>query len=1003
MRLRGSGFALSIVSLKPQLSIKALTWLARTSAHSVNLRKHSLEFAHRAYAFTKDAREDAEAKSETLVEIARAVLVASRPEAATFFDKSVEVVSKIGDENLDRWDALLHLADRAADQNSPNPEAAYRLARGAELTYDYVNRDKHFDWGATVRAIAGLCGSSSIAILSRWRDRNFGMIERILPIAISFLVERGDLKSELILPLIGFRVQWNEPKMLKVFFETDSSNEEKKAAAALIYRYMTLAGKSSKTWRALNTIAVKHGVLLPEIDQRIELTEREEQSRESGSGVSTRNNLPLISQEDTRNWDTIFSDVDFSVANHVASSYRRFKDSETPRYDDLFFDEACRRVMTGKEAEFISAFAEVIDFGLSQLRSLIEKLPSSWTIRLSVKPALARTLKIVCRRCCMEISKSRYYERLPLKAACDSADMVESDLIEHVLAAIGEAEEIAGAHRLFTLVGLLTPMLSQSEALAALNFGIELFDSALEDSDGDGPWSSQLLPPVDFEGALAGYIFGCLAAPKASLRWEAAHVVRALCELRHTGVLEHLIAFAKGGSVSAFHDSRLHFYKLHAHQWLLIGLARSAKENPAAVALHSEFLVDCAFDGKPHVMIREFASRALQSLIDTGALVSTLKLASNLAGVNVSAFPTVDAKSPDRYKVKPENVLDEPESCATDDKFYFGLDVESYWFESLGRCFGVSSKVISRAALREIRAYWKPLDGSKWDDDERWRRGIFRDGEGYHSHGSSPRTDDLRFYLSYHAMMIVAGDLLLTTPVYDDENDSLNEFQEWFKWRGLSRLDQKWIADRRDPCPLEWSDWQEKKETDDWRWSTTRGDFDRVLRTKEGRINLWGRWTAISGRRQESVHICSALVSSDRSNALLNALQTTSNSRDYRIPDFDDDLQIDIDGFELKGWIEEQSRDSRLDEYDPWAGAIRYPPPVPGASIIKALKLDSGSENREWVLNGKSEASAWAQVWGKFRDRDEVYSDTFEGVKNGFACRSRNRKAETPFKMGYQE
>jgi hypothetical protein len=59
----------------------------------------------------------------------------------------------------------------AASRNSSNPEIAYRLARCAELTHDYVVRDKHFDWRATVEAISALCGKSSLAILSRERTR----------------------------------------------------------------------------------------------------------------------------------------------------------------------------------------------------------------------------------------------------------------------------------------------------------------------------------------------------------------------------------------------------------------------------------------------------------------------------------------------------------------------------------------------------------------------------------------------------------------------------------------------------------------------------------------------------------------------------------------------------------------------------------------------------------------------------------------------------------------
>lgn len=156
---------------------------------------------------------------------------------------------------------------------------------------------------------------------------------------------------------------------------------------------------------------------------------------------------------------------------------------------------------------------------------------------MSVKSALADTLRSFCRRYCKAITKSRYYEVLPFKTACELSGIAESEIVDIVLTTIGEATEIVGAKRLFTLVGLLTLKLSSSEALEALSFGLDLFEGILKESDGDGPWSLALAPPAEANAAIAGYIWAGLAAPKASLRWESAHAVRALCTLNQQDVL----------------------------------------------------------------------------------------------------------------------------------------------------------------------------------------------------------------------------------------------------------------------------------------------------------------------------------------------------------------------------------------------------------------------------------------------------------------------------------
>jgi hypothetical protein len=970
-----------MAALKRPLYTTTLTRLARLAARSPSLGVRALEFAGNAFAQIRDEREDAELKSDSYVELARAALMASHSEASAYFNQAVEVASKIGDENLDRWSALLDLAARAASKDKPDPVMAYKLARCAELTYDYVDRDKHFDWGATVEAIAGLCSRSSLAILSRWRDRGFGRSQRTLPIAVKFLVARGDLDPKVALALIGFRAQWDEPLLLKNALDACASKDEKAAIAEFGYRYMTLDRQSLAKWRELKDALKQHGITVVDLDERIALSEREEQSgkrRENGENVDP---ATLRESKYERDWNAIFESIDRAVANDISRAHRRFKDFRSPYYHDLFFEEACRRVSVGKEAEFIAAIADVTNFDLYHLRCFLENVPEGWKNRLAVKLALAETLRTYCRRHCMAITKSRHYEVLPFKMACELSGIKEAEVVDVVLTAIGEATEVVGAGRLFTLVGLLAAKLPEDKALEALSFGLDLFDAVLEDTDGDGPWSPKLAPPADIESSVAGYIWGGLAAPRASLRWEAAHVVRALCRLGHDKVLRRLVTLANGASADAFADGRLHFYELHARQWLLIGFARAAKEHPGIVAPHADFLFKFAFAGEPHVLIREFAKRVIQALLDGGFFASHTDLRVRLARVNASSFPPVESKYFERLEG------DSAEGEKEVGRFYFGIDIGPYWLEPLGRCFAKSQARIEREALRVIRSDWNFSGGSGWDQDERYRRKIFRDRETGHSHGSYPRVDELSFYLSYHAMMVVAGKLLATTPVHRDPDDSEDEFCDWLKRHDLSRRDGRWLADRREPVPVERPNWMDGGETDNWRWSIARNDFDEVLNGAGGRMNLWGHWTRQSGQREESIQVGSALVSSGRSAALLRAMQSASNPHDYRIPDADDDLQINFDGFRLKGWIADPSSHSGLDKRDPWAGEIRYPLPAPADYVTELMLLEPDVERRAWRIVGEGGEVAWSQVWGQFheKDDDEMHGESGTRFQASFA------------------
>lgn len=957
-----------IASLKRPLWVTRLTSLARSAAKSPSpvLKECALEYTCKAFSLIQNVREDAESKSYDYSALARAILTISPSEARVYFEQAVEDISKFGDELFQRWEALLDLADHAASQNKPNPSLAYRLARCAELVYEYVDRDKHFDWKGTIEAISALCGNSSLAILSRWRDRDFGRTERILPIAINFLVADGTLEAKIALALTCFRAEWNVPLLLKNVFMGCTDKADKQTAAEFIYHYMKLETQSSKVWRELKTVLSENSIELPELDIRIALSEQEEQAKKSGENSYEFSGAIDQERQERLDWDGIFDGVDLNAINDISLAYQRFKNSKLNNYyHGHFFEEACRRVPAGREAEFLIAIAEMPDFDLYNLHVFLKQIPERWKSKLSVKSTFKKIVAALSRKFCMMVTHSRYYEIFPLKTICELSGIPEGDLIDVVLTAIGETSEVAGTSRLFTLIGLLAMKLTKNEAIEGLSFALDLYEPLLKEADGDGSWSSKLEPPAEIESSVAGYIWACLAAPRASLRWEAAHVVRALCTFEHKKILGRLIELANGSSSEAFHDKGLYFYEMHACQWLLIGLCRAAKEHPEIIASHVDFLRNLVFCSKPHILIREFAKRALLTLIDAGFFDAQADLRQKLVQINVSQFSPVESKSY-QYVENEETDIEDVE-----DRFHFGMDIGPYWFEPLGRCFAMPQARIVREASLVIKNDWQVTLGNYWEEDERHRRNIFKSMEAYHSHGSYPRVDELRFYLSYHAMMVVAEKLLATTPMNYDPNDCEDTFYSWLCRHNLSRQDGNWLADRRDPLPLERPTWKDEKETDNWCQSIVRSDFDQILMTPDERINLWGYWTWASGHRKESIKVCSALVSPDRSMALLRALYSAENPYDYRIPAANDDLQIDSENFQLKGWIVNRSIEEGIDTQDPWSGAIQYPPLEPAAYVVELMKLNSDSEHRRWFVQDEDIDVAWSQIWGHVYDKDD--------------------------------
>ncbi len=956
-------------SLKRPLFTTTFNSIARISARHKPMQTKSFGYAKQSFELTQNEREDASSKVTSYVAIARAILAVSESDSKAYFDQAVDVASNIGDENLDRWSSILYLADRAADPKKPVQEVAYRLSRCAELTYEYVVRDKYFDWEATVRAIAALCPSSCLTILSRWRDRKFGWAERLLPEAFKFLVDERGLDALAPMALIGFRAQWDKVRLLSSSLEACKSLTQKIAVANYIYRYMRLDEHDVATWQKLKTIATAHGFTLEAIDDLIAHGERKERSSKSidYNSVHHYDADQASARGAERDWDGVFAQVDLTTPNGISDAYHQFKSTEPPYYHDRFFSEACNRVEIGKENKFIQSLTEVPEFELYQFRNFLDQLPDNWRQRPGIKIALRDTLIVFCQRYCMEINRSRYYEIFPFALACKVSGLSESAIADIVIEAIaGTAEEFSSG-QLFTLTGILALRIDHVEALGVLRFGLDLFDDFLKENDGDGVWSDDLIPPSDINGAIAGYVWAGLAAPSSSLRWQAAHAVRGLCFLERTDILRSLIQLAERGTAGPFADHTLHFYNLHARQWLLIALARAAMESPDSVIPYTDFLVKIALDGSPHVLIRDFATKSLQALKQTGRWIVDDETSKKLLAVNTSSFPVQFTKSFERVNARRMNG---PES-SIDCEYYFGIDIGPYWFSRLGELFALSQNEISKDVAHVIESEWGLVSREIYRNDQRLSKKIYSYDDTRHSHGDIPKTDDLQFYLVYHGMMTVAGKLLLTDPQHQNPDYPEDDFQDWLDNHNLTRKDGRWLTDRRDPQPLEWPDWKDEKDTDEWSRSVQIVDFDRLLGIGHERLNLWGYWTAISGKREESVRISSAVVTRDRSDALLRALQTATNHHDYLIPDAVDDLQINQGRYQLKGWVLDRDRDSGLDEFDPWSGNIRYPSLKPAQFIIDALPIGSDIDDRVWYRQDNSQNVIWGEIWGRHPRKDD--------------------------------
>ena len=348
-----------------------------------------------------------------------------------------------------------------------------------------------------------------------------------------------------------------------------------------------------------------------------------------------------------------------------------------------------------------------------------------------------------------------------------------------------------------------------------------------------------------------------------------------------------------------------------------------------------------------------------------------------LRGINSTSFPIIESERYLRSSQSREDAFKE----RPDDHFIFGYDMDRYWFEPLASCFALNKESVMAVADDVVRKIWGTALTGSWKDDVRATRKIFRERETWHSHSSYPRTDDLNFYVSYHAMMVTAGKLLATSPVYREPGASETAFEDWLDDHLLTRFDGYWLADRRDCEPMGLTPWIGEPQTKAWRWEISRSDFEHHLGMHGDRIAVFGDWTTVAGSREENVHITSALATTQRAEALLRATQTSEDSHNFALPLANSEEEIDVLGFQLRGWLTFNSEGRKLDDLDPWAGSIRLPGPAPSSPIMLDFKLIASAENRSWAKENNETNVLWSQVWGNNRVRDDDEGDPASGVR----------------------
>jgi hypothetical protein len=753
--------------------------------------------------------------------------------------------------------------------------------------------------------------------------------------------------------------------------EKEPDATHRQSILAMAVNDLRLQETSEETWTKLKQTAQKYSIENLQLDEVIAFHAKKPDKKLN----EVKTTVPGVFNDDKEkesSWGAIFSGLVLTAPLGIRHARNRFSSgTKEIRSQADFWKQVIQRIDDNDAVKFLEMIIEDEESDWFDVMNIFSSLPKEWRQKISVQSNWERFFERIGKRFAVNFlnhwSVDYFLEKI------QNGKDVKSQLQRGVLIGLSSSIDISDADSFFGFAEVVAPYITHQEAASLLDYALARLEMHIDPEYGDGKWDKWLEPPNDVSVAFTGLIWCALGSPRSEIRWRAAHCVRRLAETGCQKEIDHLIKWMNKNEISAFGSKDYPFYSLHGRLYLLITLARISLEHPKILKRHSAIFSRLALEDLPHVLIQKFAADIALNIEKAYPRSYRSGTMRQLKGVGVSKFPVKIIESGG-------GIGDDwhaGEEVDGDLKFYHGYDFDRYWYEPLAEVFGISRKQVQELATKIIINELKAdRDGSYTSDPrvELWQS-TQNERETWHDHGSYPRTDNYSFYFSYHAMFIVAARLLEKMPVvrrrnwYEDEDQWL----EWLHRHTLTRSDGRWLSDRRDPAPLARPQWTETPNDENWRSAISDQDFLDVLSfEREGNswLNVYGYWSEGYSNREEKLHIATALVSRAGSQSLLNALTTCPDPHDFKIPEYEEErMEFDKEPFRLKGWIWSSNRSKRLDELDPFAADIAYPPYQLGESIIEKMGLLADSEQRRWFLHNTDRPQVVSEIWSTKKPR----------------------------------
>lgn len=889
-----------------------------------------------AASSARSYKQSSEQTAEDFIDLARAAYPYEKQEALEYYGEALSIVERVGQDVGDQWDATVAVANSAglADEQD-----AYRLAAQlgsvGEALAPY--RDG-IDDAALIRAIHHLSGSRALALVSQWRDRRHSYFDYLVAslaedkagifenaphygIAFSALSDRisvSDLLAKVQRAGMLDERRFNLIRLLEHTRGAELDGDRVGHDLAQRYSIPPLVDPMPKTPTGFDS----------EDDEFAKGRERHERLLQIGLAA-----LDLSTAEGMQQASLALSELSLgSAVGPLVDAMAQSASSKWGRTVEQFGRNAS--FSRWQQAQFLGAASKL-------------STPSR-----AFSAALKHLALEYLRGNATEVVTGRGY-RVELAQLSSIIGISSRDVLLDALAHADPAVIASSTDHCYRIAKTLAGLMTEDEANQTLRAALGSMSRALDLPAWDA-LSVSIPSTGDLPSATAAFLWSALGDPKSETRWRAIHAVRFLMEFDDEAFAEALVQLVIEGRPTSYNDPRFPFYDMHAVEGFLVAAERVAVSSDRLIRRFLPAITHLQEAYPDHLRIQANCWQIATRVGDESLAERSLLPASPPQVVDDADLP----RAPKPWQ------KDAPRS-----EFRFNFDTDEYWLGRLTASFHVDHAEVLKSASDLILDSWAWRGREELENDPRRIADVYDEGETSFYKSEFPKSDDLRYYLTYHAALTVAGQLARTKPSLKADGESHSELAQWFAYFDLARADRRWVSDARRPVPHRLGHVPiDSSSKSDWRWRLGADDFVRAFLdgSEWATVRQFARNSDYGGR--ETISISSALVDPESASALARALQTARSLQNLRLPLVDrheDESRPAMGPFALRGWIEDESGEQGVDRRDPFASRISFPTPRPAGWVIDCLSLDETLDGVGWATPNADQPAFVAETWAQ--------------------------------------